>query len=48
MRHRLSMGTIVSDANLKIRYQKRLFGYIEEWFVAKLKPGMYLLFRVEI
>lgn len=40
MRHRLSMGTIVSDANLKIRYQKGGYlGTIEEWFVAKLKPG---------
>lgn len=40
MRHRLSMGTIVSDANLNIRYQKGGYlGSVEEWFVAKLKPG---------
>ena len=40
MRHRLSMGTIVSDANLKVRYQKGgCLGTVEEWFVAKLKPG---------
>ena len=40
MRHRLSMGTIVSDANLKVRYQKGGYlGAVEEWFVAKLKPG---------
>ena len=40
MRHRLSMGTIVSDANLKVRYQKGGYlGSVEEWFVAKLKPG---------
>ncbi len=40
MRHRLSMGTIVSDTTLKIRYQKGGYlGSIEEWFVAKLKPG---------
>ena len=40
LRHRLSMGTIVSDANLKIRYQKGGYlGTIEEWFIAKLKPG---------
>ena len=40
MRHRLSMGTIVSDANLNIRYQKGGYlGTVEEWFVAKLKPG---------
>lgn len=40
MRHRLSMGTIVSDTNLKVRYQKGGYlGTVEEWFVAKLKPG---------
>jgi len=40
LRHRLSMGTIVSDANLKIRYQTGGYlGTIEEWFIAKLKPG---------
>jgi len=36
----LSMGTIVSDADLKVRYQKGGYlGTIEEWFVSKLKPG---------
>ena len=45
MRHRLSMGTIVSDANLKIRYQKGGYlGTVEEWFVAKLKPGEVFTF----
>ena len=40
MRHRLSMGTIVSDADLKVRYQKGGYlGTVEEWFVSKLKPG---------
>ena len=40
MRHRLSMGTIVSDAHMKIRYQKGGYlGTVEEWFIAKLKPG---------
>ena len=40
MRHRLSMGTIVSDADLKVRYQKGGYlGAIEEWFVSKLNPG---------
>ena len=40
MRHRLSMGTIVSDAHLIVRYQKGgHLGTIEEWFIAKLKPG---------
>jgi len=40
MRHRMSMGTIVSDAHLRIRYQKGgHLGSIEEWFVSKLNPG---------
>tara|TARA_S200000501_G_scaffold275966_1_gene259808 strand:- start:211 stop:2628 length:2418 start_codon:yes stop_codon:yes gene_type:complete len=40
MRHRLSMGTIVSDAHLRVRYQKGgHLGTIEEWFIAKLNPG---------
>ena len=40
MRHRLSMGTIISDSSLKIRYQKGGYlGSIEEWFVTKLKKG---------
>jgi len=40
MRHRMSMGTIISDALLRIRYQKGgHLGSIEEWFVSKLKPG---------
>ena len=40
LRHRLSMGTIVSDADLKVRYQKGGYlGTVEEWFVSKLKPG---------
>ena len=30
----------MSDANLKVRYQKGGYlGTVEEWFVAKLKPG---------
>ena len=40
LRHRLSMGTIVSGNDLKIRYQKGGYlGSIEEWFITKLKPG---------
>lgn len=40
MRHRLSMGTIVSGGDLKVKYVsgKRL-GTIEEWFVAQLQVG---------
>lgn len=40
MRHRMSMGTIISDALLRIRYQKGGYlGSIEEWFISKLNPG---------
>lgn len=40
MRHRLQIGTIVSDANLIVKYLKGGFiGTIEEWFISKLKPG---------
>jgi ATP-dependent Lhr-like helicase len=40
MRHRLSMGTIVSDAMIKVKYQTgSLLGTVEEWFISKLKPG---------
>jgi ATP-dependent Lhr-like helicase len=40
MRHRLQIGTIVSDAMLTVKYMKGGFiGSIEEWFISKLKPG---------
>lgn len=40
MRHRLQIGTIVSDAVLSVKYVKGGFiGSIEEWFVSKLNPG---------
>lgn len=40
MRHRLQIGTIVSDAVLMVKYLKGGYiGSIEEWFVSKLKPG---------
>lgn len=40
MRHRLSMGTIVSEAMLQVRLLSGGFlGSIEEWFIARLKPG---------
>ncbi len=40
MRHRLSMGTIVGDANLQVKYLKGgRIGTIEEWFIAQLQPG---------
>jgi len=40
MRHRLQIGTIVSDANLMVKYQKGGYiGMIEEYFVSKLERG---------
>ena len=40
MRHRMSIGTIVSDADLKVKYfSGGYLGTIEEWFISKLKPG---------
>lgn len=40
MRHRLQIGTITSDASLKVKYVSGKFiGTIEEWFVSQLKPG---------
>ncbi|MBQ4820411.1 ligase-associated DNA damage response DEXH box helicase [Aquimarina sp. MMG016] len=40
MRHRLQIGTIVSDAVLTVKYMKGGYlGSIEEWFISKLKPG---------
>lgn len=40
LRHRLSIGTIVSDPVLKIKYQSGGYiGSVEESFIAMLKPG---------
>lgn len=40
MRHRMSMGTIVSDPMIKVRYQTGGYiGTVEEIFIAGLKPG---------
>ncbi len=40
MRHRLHIGTIVSDAMLKVKtLQGKFLGVIEEWFISKLEPG---------
>lgn len=39
-RHRMSMGTIVSDAMIKVKVQRGAFlGTIEEYFFSRLKPG---------
>ncbi|MFJ9991139.1 ligase-associated DNA damage response DEXH box helicase [Pseudomonas putida] len=48
-RHRLGIGTIVSDANLQLKYWSKggggkSLGSVEESFIARLKPGDALLF----
>ncbi|HEV2693782.1 MAG TPA: ligase-associated DNA damage response DEXH box helicase [Verrucomicrobiae bacterium] len=38
--HRMSIGTITSDASLSVKYLRGKFlGTIEEWFISKLRPG---------
>jgi ATP-dependent Lhr-like helicase len=40
MRHRLHIGTIVSDAMLKVKFLSGGYvGVIEEWFISRLLPG---------
>jgi ATP-dependent Lhr-like helicase len=40
MRHRMHIGTIVSDAMLKVKWSSGGYvGVIEEWFISKLVPG---------
>ncbi|MFT3702789.1 MAG: ligase-associated DNA damage response DEXH box helicase [Agriterribacter sp.] len=40
MRHRLHIGTIVSESMLKVKFMSGGFiGVIEEWFISRLDPG---------
>lgn len=40
MRHRLHIGTIVSDAMIKVKFMTGGYiGVIEEWFISRLEPG---------
>ncbi|MEI9958128.1 MAG: helicase-related protein [Ferruginibacter sp.] len=40
MQHRLHIGTIVSDAMLKVKFfSGGYIGVIEEWFISRLDPG---------
>lgn len=40
LRHRLNMGTIVSDSSIKIQYLSgKYLGSVEESFISRLKPG---------
>jgi ATP-dependent helicase Lhr and Lhr-like helicase len=44
-RHRMSIGTIVSDAAIQVRYLKGAsLGTVEESFVARLRPGDRFVF----
>ncbi|MBA2626693.1 MAG: ligase-associated DNA damage response DEXH box helicase [Gemmatimonadales bacterium] len=45
MRHRLSIGTIVSESSLKVRYVRgATLGTVEENFIARLRPGDRFVF----
>jgi ATP-dependent Lhr-like helicase len=40
MRHRLNIGTIVSDSMMKVKFLHGGYvGMIEEWFISRLEPG---------
>jgi ATP-dependent Lhr-like helicase len=40
MRHRLHIGTIVSESMMKVRFMSGGYvGVIEEWFISRLDPG---------
>ena len=48
-RHRMSIGTIVSDANLQLKYWSKggggkALGSVEEAFISRLRPGDTLVF----
>ena len=48
-RHRMSIGTIVSDAMMQVRYWRKggagsRLGQVEESFIARLKPGDFFYF----
>lgn len=45
MRHRLHIGTIVSESMIKVKMMNGGFiGVIEEWFVSRLEPGSVFTF----
>ncbi len=44
-RHKLSIGTIVSDAMLQVKFMRgKRIGVVEEWFVTQIKPGDHFWF----
>lgn len=48
LRHRMSIGTIVSDASMTVKFWSKgggkSLGTVEESFIARLKPGDHFLF----
>ena len=45
MRHRMSIGTIVSERAMKVQYLRgRTLGSVEETFIARLRPGDHFIF----
>jgi ATP-dependent helicase Lhr and Lhr-like helicase len=45
MRHRLSIGTIVSETSMKVQFVRgRTLGAVEENFIARLRPGDHFTF----
>ena len=45
MRHRVQIGTIVSDAHIQLKLLNgKKIGIVEEWFISKLKKGEVFLF----
>jgi ATP-dependent Lhr-like helicase len=45
MRHRLSIGTIVSESAMKVQFVRgRTLGSVEENFIARLRPGDHFTF----
>jgi ATP-dependent Lhr-like helicase len=48
-RHRMSIGTIVSDAQMQVKYMSGgRIGSVEESFIGRLKPGDHFLFSGRI
>jgi ATP-dependent Lhr-like helicase len=45
MRHRMQIGTIVGDGELRVKFVKGGYlGTVEEWFLSKLEPGDSFIF----
>lgn len=45
MRHKLSIGTIVSDVMIQVKFiSGKHLGSIEEWFISRLRPGDVFFF----